>query len=450
MDDLFSLAKDLTQDWRHSWGKFEIDDSLKVENNKVQYVFKDLQERLKNNYPFHHPVYVGQMLKPPHEIAMMAYLATMSLNPNNHALDGGPATAELEKETINILAKMFGFEKNLGHLTSSGTIANLEALWISRELHPDKSIAFSEQSHYTHKRMCQVIGVKSVSISSNHLGQMDINDLESKLKTNEIGTVVVTVGTTGLGALDPLDEILKLKEKYDFRIHVDSAYGGFYTVLKNTNLINGEIFKSISKVDSVVIDPHKHGLQPYGCGCIIFSNPDVGKLYSHDSPYTYFTSNELHLGEISLECSRSGSAAAAFWATLQLFPLEENQGFGEILKKTRESALKFYEHISISKYYTPLLKPELDIVCYLPNVENMKASEISKLTEKIFDYLEKNEKEPLFLAKFKVTKTIADKYISEWDQDTVTVLRSCFMKPEHLSFVDTILARLYKAYENCI
>ena len=70
-----------------------------------------------------------------------------------------------------------------------------------------------------------------------------------------------------------------------------------------------------------MIDPHKHGLQPYGCGCVLFRDPAVGRFYKHDSPYTYFTSKELHLGEISLECSRAGAAAVALWATQQLLPL---------------------------------------------------------------------------------------------------------------------------------
>jgi hypothetical protein len=48
--------------------------------------------------------------------------------------------------------------------------------------------------------------------------------------------------------------------------------------------------------------------------------PGVGRFYLHDSPYTYFTSDELHLGEISLECSGPGAAAAALWLTFQLLP----------------------------------------------------------------------------------------------------------------------------------
>ena len=54
------------------------------------------------------------------------------------------------------------------------------------------------------------------------------------------------------------------------------------------------------------------------------------RFYRHDSPYTYFTSDELHLGEISLECSRSGAAAAALWLTFQVLP-PTPEGLGAVL-----------------------------------------------------------------------------------------------------------------------
>ena len=117
------------------------------------------------------------------------------------------------------------------------------------------------------------------------------------------------------------------------RVHVDAAYGGFFTLLARaaTPPIEPEPWLAIADADSVVVDPHKHGLQPYGCGAVLFRDPSVGRFYVHDSPYTYFTSDELHLGEISLECSRAGAAAAALWATLQVFPLHSDDGLGAVL-----------------------------------------------------------------------------------------------------------------------
>ena len=95
---------------------------------------------------------------------------------------------------------------------------------------------------------------------------------------------------------------------------------------------------AIAACDSVVVDPHKHGLQPYGCGAVLFADPAVGRFYLHDSPYTYFTSDDLHLGEISLECSRAGAAAAALWLTFRLLPLTPD-GLGQVLAAGRRAAL---------------------------------------------------------------------------------------------------------------
>ena len=58
---------------------------------------------------------------------------------------------------------------------------------------------------------------------------------------------------------------------------------------------------------------------------MLFRDPGVAQHYLHDSPYTYFTSDELHLGEISIECSRAGAAAAALWLTLRLLPLTDRR-----------------------------------------------------------------------------------------------------------------------------
>src|SRR5437016_11436920 len=163
---------------------------------------------------------------------------------------------------------------------------------------------------------------------------MDMNALAKRAARGDVGTVVATLGTTATGSLDPLPEILALREKFGFRVHVDAAYGGYFALASNLAENAARSFASVGKADSIVIDPHKHGLQPYGCGCVVFRDPAVGRLYRHDSPYTYYTSSEQHLGEISLECSRPGAAAVALWATQRLFPLVRDGAFAERLARS--------------------------------------------------------------------------------------------------------------------
>src|SRR5207249_10682050 len=123
----------------------------------------------------------------------------------------------------------------------------------------------------------------------------------------------------------------------------------------------GRSFDRLSEADSIVIDPHKHGLQPYGCGCVLFRDPALGRFYQHASPYTYFTSKELHLGEISLECSRPGAAAVALWATQRLLPLAPGGEFATMLDRCRGAALVLYEKLCSDDRWVTCFAPELDI-----------------------------------------------------------------------------------------
>ena len=238
----------------------------RVSSDAIDAVLSELVGRLTDNFPYFHPGYAGQMLKPPHPVAMLAYALAQTINPNNHANDGGPATAKMEFEVVAELAAMFGFDRHLGHLTSGGTVANLEALWVGRQLHPGKAVAYSSQAHYTHGRMAGVLGVPAVPIPVDSAGRMDLNVLESRLATGEIGTVVATAGTTSFGSVDPIPEMLALAQQYGVRLHVDAAYGGYYRLLADSDQHlapeDAASFRAIRECDSVVVDPHKHGLQP--------------------------------------------------------------------------------------------------------------------------------------------------------------------------------------------
>src|SRR5207249_8583282 len=140
------------------------------------------------------------------------------------------------------------------------------------------------------------------------------------------------------------------------------AYGGYFGLVESLSPETRSTYDRLSEVDSIVIDPHKHGLQPYGCGCVLFRDPSVGRLYQHDSPYTYFSSAELHLGEISLECSRPGAAAAALWATQRLLPLKKGGEFARGLERGRKATLALFEKLHADARFVTAFAPELDIV----------------------------------------------------------------------------------------
>jgi glutamate/tyrosine decarboxylase-like PLP-dependent enzyme len=407
----------------------------------VRDVLNEVADRLRDNYPYFHPLYAGQMLKPPHPIARLAYELALWINPNNHALDGGRASSAMEKEAVAELARMVGWGKtHLGHLCGGGTMANLEALWVAGQLNPRKTVLASAQAHYTHQRIAGVLGLPFETVPCDRRGRMDMTALARRLAAGGVGTVVATIGTTATGAVDPLAEMLALRERYDFRLHADAAYGGYFTLLSNLPSDTRASFDRLHDVASIVIDPHKHGLQPYGCGCVIFRDPSVGRLYRHDSPYTYYTSSELHLGEISLECSRPGAAAVALWATQRLLPLIPDGEFARGLAAGRAAAVALYEKVRMDRRFVTGAPPELDIVVWAPRAK--RVSDASALARRVFDQAAQRG---LHLAIASLPVHLIEVGDMQRDREMIICLRSVLMKPEHREWTDRIWTILDEA-----
>jgi tyrosine decarboxylase/aspartate 1-decarboxylase len=443
--DSLQLLHDALKNLEEGFAALPAPEPASVDAARMAAVMAAVAARLRDNYPYFHPFYAGQMLKPPHPIARAAYALATWINPNNHALDGGRASSAMEKEAVAELAGIFGWKEHLGHLCGGGTMANLEALWVAGQLHPGKKIVASEQAHYTHQRISGVLRLPFAAVPCDDRGRMDAQALEKLLAAGDIGCVVATVGTTGTGAVDPLPQLLRLRERYGFRLHADAAYGGYFTLVSTLTPETRAAYDLIGQADSIVIDPHKHGLQPYGCGCVLFRDPAVGALYKHESPYTYFTSSELHLGEISLECSRPGASAVALWATQRLLPLVPGGEFASMLEACRAAALDLFGRLQADARWMPAFAPELDIVVWAPR--NRSARRASELSQRVFDAAAHRN------LHFALTRLPVRFFASaglEPDQETILCLRSVLMKAEHRAWMDRLWETLSLVAEEVI
>jgi glutamate/tyrosine decarboxylase-like PLP-dependent enzyme len=319
-------------------------------------------------------------------------------------------------------------------------------LFVARELHPGRGIAFSADAHYTHGRMCGLLGIEGHPVAVDRRGRMDLDALDELLRTGRVGTVVLTAGTTGLGAIDPIHQALGLCRRHGARIHVDAAYGGFFALLAGQDDLTGGLpaapWRAIAECDSVVVDPHKHGLQPYGCGAVLFRDPGVARFYLHDSPYTYFTSTDLHLGEISLECSRAGAAAAALWLTFRLLPPAPD-GLGKVLAAGRRAALAWSALIDKSDVLELYQPPELDIVSYFPVTAPATLSRIDQDSERILQ-AGMTGPDPVFLSTLRADAGafLARHGSVQGDAAGARILRSVLMKPEAEDYVPHLHERV--------
>jgi glutamate/tyrosine decarboxylase-like PLP-dependent enzyme len=166
----------------------------------------------------------------------------------------------------------------------------------------------------------------------------------------------------------------------------------------------------------------------------------VGRLYRHDSPYTYYTSTDLHLGEIALECSRPGAAAVALWATHRLFPLVRGGAFAQGLASGREAALTLYERLNKDGRFVTASAPELDILVWAPRAASV--TEASNLSKRIFAEAAARQ---LHLALVSLPSDMLKVGDMRRDRDAIICLRSVLMKPEHREWADRIWAILDEA-----
>lgn len=527
---------------------------------KVQETLFQLSSRLKqSSLPWHSPRYLGHMTADILLPAHLAYMLTMLYNPNNVAWEVSPITTSLELQVGLELAELMGFDKQqaFGHITSGGTIANIEALWMARNLksipkaikqvRPDLVEGMSDRMlmnlspqqalellsraeeqiedikrlsirgkgvesdgigkvvvprtrHYSWDKMADVLGIGQdnlIAVDVTDHYRMDINDFTRKVQAavgegSPILAVIPVVGTTEEGAVDPVHEILAVREQFEaqgvsFYIHVDAAYGGYIrslftdrekgfltledlgTSLREKHIIMDShqypsesvhsAFKAMSFVDSVTIDPHKLGYVPYQAGAVVFRDKRIRNAVSYFAPYVFEeknqTQNPVLLGSFILEGSKSGAAAAAVWAAHQVVGLDM-EGYGRIIGKSIDGAVKFYSRMVEQKdihaggkvyHMVPLVRPDTNIVVYALNRNGNRSLQLmNNLNRAIKDKLQYTPGNLTHKYDFVVSSTSLTRQEygnapldflkrlgipeREWDEvGEVFVLRSTFMSP---------------------
>jgi glutamate/tyrosine decarboxylase-like PLP-dependent enzyme len=410
-----------------------------------QGVLLECARALQDNAPFHHPHYLAQMQKPPHPVARLAYSLALRLNPNNHGSEGGRASTRMEQEAIEQLATLAGWPAGSGawgHLCSGGTQANLEALWLARELRPGLAVAASDQAHVCHSRLAGLLAMPLRVIASDHAGRMDVTALEAALRDGQIGCVVATLGSTTCGAVDALERIVELRHRHPFRLHVDASYGGYFRLAAGLDAETRRAFAALAAADTIAIDPHKHGLQPLGCGALLVRAAEERTCYRHVAPYTRLDPADPALGEVSLECSRPGAAAVALWATQRLLPLRRGGEFAQGLDAGHAAALGLQRHLLADGRYVVPFAPQLDVVVW-----TLPAARASACSARARRYAEAARDQGLHLSLTRLPRPMLADALPGlvWDEEQVVCLRACLMKPEHKDWLESICQCLDRA-----
>ncbi|HMS54776.1 MAG TPA: pyridoxal-dependent decarboxylase [Fimbriimonadaceae bacterium] len=370
----------------------------------------------------------------------------------------------------------------------------------------DAVLIVPETYHYCFDKALDLLGLGRQAIRRVRVNQdfrMDVEDLKRVLDLAEshgqtVLAVVCVMGTTEEGAVDPLNEIVNVRNQRvgegrpGFWLHADAAYGGYLRSMmiperiglgdsKATAILKGQqvnlelhlpetnacdAFECLGQADSITVDPHKLGYVPYPAGAISFADARTKPLLRQVAPYLQESSmafvdevKSKQVGMYALEGSKPGAVAAGVWMSHRLIPLDTS-GHGVLVRETIRNACKLHallsQDLSASCRVECLCPPGSNIVCYafVPKASSNLAA-INRLNRELYTRLSigSGQRANIYAQKFFVSRTtlLPGQYgystvvpflerlgvsEEEYNQDGVFLLRSVLMNPWYRASLD--------------
>ncbi|KAF5018638.1 hypothetical protein F66182_9388 [Fusarium sp. NRRL 66182] len=460
----------ISKEFRRSDTFLKVRGDLRLATEKVAQLLGE------HSAPFWSPRYEAHMCTDMTMASLLGYFMTMLYNPNNVALEASPMTTLVELRVGQQLCKLFGYNTDTqksplswGHITCDGTVANLESIWVARNLkfyplslsralkqgklqfiadrffapschHSSRKLfkeldgwdllnlrpdivldlpnelnkqfgitskflesALNEHNiqtigretlerefgvkkpakyfvsktrHYSWPKGAAIAGLGSgsvIGVDVNNSAQIDMKDLESKLKDcvvnkTAVYAVVAVIGSTEEGAVDRLTEILNLRNKFQdehglsFLVHADAAWGGYFATMVNPERRYSvdhhtstkpepewyldpktvQDLKALAETDSITVDPHKAGYIPYPAGSLVYRDGRMRHLVTWSGPYLSQGSAE-NIGVYGVEGSKPGASAMSAWFSNQTIGLN-HRGYGRLLGEATFTSARLSAH----------------------------------------------------------------------------------------------------------
>ncbi len=291
-----------------------------------------------------------------------------------------PALARIEKILLDWFIYWMGYpESARGILTSGGSLANFSAIVTARKflLGDDLSKGTIYMSNQTHHCVMKV--ASQAGIPEKNIRMLDVDEnfraipdcFEQAIKEDlQMGLkpflLVGNAGTTNTGAVDPLEQLADVADRFGLWYHVDAAYGGFFNLCEKGK----KELKGIQRSDSVVLDPHKGLFIPYGTGSLLVRDGELLRrahvmsadyIQDHQVP-----EHEWDAADYSPELSRSFRGLRV-WLPIKLFGL---QAFRENLAEKLELTQWIHQRLVEEPGFECLSRPQLSAFAFRYSPKN--------------------------------------------------------------------------------
>lgn len=340
-----------------------------------------------------HPRFFGYVASSASPVGMIGDYLASALNQNLTAWRSAPAATDVERAVVRWLGALIGYGEDAGGLlTSGGSMANLNALYIAHRVKSPveaslkglwnagkpMTIYASEQIHLSITKAADVLGLGREQvrlIATDERFRLDVRDLQERLLSDTRAglqpfCLVGSAGTVNTGAVDPLAEMARVAREQDLWFHVDGAYGALGAMCEERRAL----FDGIELADSVSLDPHKWLYAPIDCGCLLLRDPARAR--------TAFSSGEADYIKVYEEEERE---AFAFWdygveltrrfRALKVWMMLRYYGarrIGDAISEDIALAKYLADKIEVAEDFELLAPVELSICCFRYVPQNLR------------------------------------------------------------------------------
>lgn len=344
-------------------------------------------EVLAKTLRVHHPRNMGHQVAPPLPIAALCDLVAALTNQAMAVYETGPSATMLERQVIQWLSELVGFQEAEGFLTSGGAQANLTALLAARQCMADFDvwregvraaaplrILASEHAHYSVSRAAGIMGLGTqavIPVATDAAGCMKVDALLEAWRDRESRgefpfAVVATAGCTPTGSIDPMKEIADFCEDHRLWMHVDGAHGASGLLSKSHRIG----LAGIERADSVVWDGHKLLYMPATVSAVIFRDPKNSyAAFAQEASYLFQGGGDegeaFNTSYRTLECTKR-MMGLKLWSVFSLYGVD---ALGLLVDQVYATARRFAAMLDSAEDFELLMPPQTNIVCfrYLPD-----------------------------------------------------------------------------------